>query len=156
MPWSHQTFRPVPAVKILEIMLRNRCWPTTFCTITTEDVDGWCVNWLVWSTPQCPMRSELLGKSNHITPFNLWPSTFNFWFEPWDCWGLDSGPPLFTLLQPEMPTDGVWIGWCDQPLSVPWEVSYLGKVTIQHPSTFSLLPLTSGSSREIVEDYVEK
>ena len=24
------------------------------------------------------------------------------------CWEIDAGPPLFALLQPEMPTDGVW------------------------------------------------
>ena len=43
-------------------------------------------------------------------------------FQPWNwwglCWELDVGPPLFTLLQPEMPTDGVWTSWCDQPLKV--------------------------------------
>ena len=38
-PQSHQTFRPVLAVKLLGITLRNRCWPTTFQTITTEDAD---------------------------------------------------------------------------------------------------------------------
>jgi hypothetical protein len=32
-------------------MLRNRCWPTTFHTTTVGDVDGWCHNWSVWSTP---------------------------------------------------------------------------------------------------------
>ena len=41
-------------------------------------------------------------------------------FQPWNCWGLcseiDVGPPLFTLLQTEMLTDGVWTGRCDQPL----------------------------------------
>ena len=41
-------------------------------------------------------------------------------FQPWNCWGscwgIDVGPPLFTLLQPEMWTDGLWTGWCDQPL----------------------------------------
>ena len=42
MPRSHQTFRPVLAVKLLGIMLRNRCWPTTFHIITAENVDGWC------------------------------------------------------------------------------------------------------------------
>ena len=52
MPPSHQNFRPVPAVILLGIMLKNRCWPTTFHTITTEDADGWCQNWLVWSSPQ--------------------------------------------------------------------------------------------------------
>ena len=43
-------------------------------------------------------------------------------FQPWSCWGLrselDVSPPLFTLLQSEMPTDGVWAGWCDQPLKL--------------------------------------
>ena len=43
------------------------------------------------------------------------PITTNFpSFQPWNCWGLcweiDAGPPLFTVLQPEMPTDGVWTG----------------------------------------------
>ena len=52
MPWSHQTFRPVPTVKLLGIMFR-----------------------------------------------------------------IDVGPPLFTLLQPEMPTDGARSCRCDQPLS---------------------------------------
>jgi hypothetical protein len=39
MPRSHQISYPVLAVKLLGIMLRNRCWPTTFHTITTEDAD---------------------------------------------------------------------------------------------------------------------
>ena len=30
------------AMKFLEIMLRNRCWSTTFHTITIGDVDEWC------------------------------------------------------------------------------------------------------------------
>ena len=30
---------------------------------------------------------------------------------------IDVGPPLFTLLKLEMPTDGARSGWCDQPLS---------------------------------------
>jgi len=37
---SHQTFRPVLAVKLLGMMFKNGCWPTTFHTITNEDVDG--------------------------------------------------------------------------------------------------------------------
>ena len=40
----HQTFRLVPTVKLLGIMLKNRYWPTTFYTITIEDADGWCLN----------------------------------------------------------------------------------------------------------------
>ena len=34
-------------------------------------------------------------------------------FRSWNCWQIDVDPVLFTLLQPEMPTDGVWIGRCD-------------------------------------------
>jgi hypothetical protein len=70
-------------------------------------VDGWCLNGLVWWAPHAP-----------VTP------NFSFgWFQPWNCWVLcseieDVGPSLFTLSQPEMPTDGVWIDWCDQPLKL--------------------------------------
>ena len=37
---SHQTFHLVLAVKLLGIMLKNRCCSTTFHTITTGNVDG--------------------------------------------------------------------------------------------------------------------
>ena len=47
MAQPNQNFGPVPAVKLLGIMLRNRCWPTTFHTITVGDADGWCQNWMV-------------------------------------------------------------------------------------------------------------
>jgi hypothetical protein len=58
MPQSHQTFRPNPNVKLLEIMLRNGCWPITFHTITTRDANGWCLKWLVWLAPQCQVACE--------------------------------------------------------------------------------------------------
>ena len=48
---SHQSVRPVLVMELLGIVLRNKCWPTTFHTITVGDVDGWCQNWPVWSTP---------------------------------------------------------------------------------------------------------
>ena len=57
MPWSHQNFHPVPVVKLLRIMLRNKCWPTTFHSITAGDADGWCQNWRVWSTHETRMVS---------------------------------------------------------------------------------------------------
>ena len=47
MPRSHQTFRPIPTMKIVGVMLRNRCKPTTFHTITAGGADGWCLNWPV-------------------------------------------------------------------------------------------------------------
>ena len=103
IPRSPQTFRPVPAMKLLGIMFKYRCWPTTFHTITAGDANGWCYNWLVRSASHAP-----------ITP------NFFIRFQLWNCWGLclqlDVAPPLFTLLQPEMPTDGVITGWCDRPL----------------------------------------
>jgi hypothetical protein len=39
---SHQTFFPIPIVKLLGIMFRNGCCPTTIHTITVGDADGLC------------------------------------------------------------------------------------------------------------------
>jgi hypothetical protein len=47
MPRSHQTFCLVPTIKLLGIMLKIRCWPTTCHTITAGDADGCCQNWSV-------------------------------------------------------------------------------------------------------------
>ena len=44
MPRSYQNFRPVPTVKLLRIMLRYRCWPIIFHSITAGDANGWCLN----------------------------------------------------------------------------------------------------------------
>ena len=33
-------------------MLMNRSWSITFHIVIAGDVDGWCQNWPVWSTPQ--------------------------------------------------------------------------------------------------------
>ena len=62
----------------------------------------------------------VLGATGVMSPTSPDHTKFSFGFQPWNCWGLcsniDVGPPLFTLLQPEMPTDGVWTSWCDRPL----------------------------------------
>ena len=73
LPWSHQTFRPVSAVKLLGIMFRNRCWPTTFHTITTGDADGWCLNRPVWSTTHASHNpfASLNTLRTDICPFSL-------------------------------------------------------------------------------------
>ena len=47
-----QTFHLVQAMKLLDIMLRNKCLPTTFYTITARNVNKRCLNWLVWLVPQ--------------------------------------------------------------------------------------------------------
>ena len=65
----------------------------------------------------------------HISPFYYFShlscpkhTKLSIRFKPWNFWGLcsriDVGPPVFTLLQHEMPTDGVWTDQCDQPLSL--------------------------------------
>ena len=47
VPPSHQAFRPILALKLLGIVLRNRCWPTTFDIITVGGAEGWCQKWPV-------------------------------------------------------------------------------------------------------------
>jgi hypothetical protein len=73
MPRSHQTFRLVSTVKLLGIMFRSRCWPTTFYTITAGDVNGWCLHWPLWSTPQwacSKVCGSVVDPSNSPT---IWP-----------------------------------------------------------------------------------
>ena len=52
-PQSHQLFHLVLAMKLLGIMLRNRCWLISFYTIPTGDANGWCqklpVNYGTWA-----------------------------------------------------------------------------------------------------------
>ena len=48
MGWSHQTFHPVPTMKLLGTMFRIRYWPTIFHNITVRFVDTWCHKWMVW------------------------------------------------------------------------------------------------------------
>ena len=40
MPRSHQHLRLVPTVKLLEFLLRNRRWPTTFYTVAVGDAEN--------------------------------------------------------------------------------------------------------------------
>ena len=84
-------------------MLRNRCWPTIFHTSIAGDADGWCQKWLVWLAPHAPITSKFVFGSR-------------LWYCWKLCWKIDGGPPFSTLLQSEMPTNGAWSGWCDQPL----------------------------------------
>ena len=62
---QHQTFRPVLAVKLLRIMFRNRCWPTTFHTIITGDADAWCHKRLTWSAPHVPITPNFPSHSGY-------------------------------------------------------------------------------------------
>ena len=60
MPRSHQTFRLAPTMKLLETMLRNRCWPTTFHTTSVGNVDEWCPNWLeLWQSAISPFGCSI-------------------------------------------------------------------------------------------------
>ena len=58
MPRSNQIFLLVPTVTLLGVMFIDRCWPTTFHTITVEDANGWCQNWPVWSAPHAPITPK--------------------------------------------------------------------------------------------------
>jgi hypothetical protein len=51
MPQSHQTFRPVPTVKLLGIMFKNRCWPIILHINTVGDANERCQKRPVWSAP---------------------------------------------------------------------------------------------------------
>jgi hypothetical protein len=72
-------------------------------------------------------KSRSHGIRHHISqhpwlmPWSITPN-FSVRREPWNClgscWEIDAGPPLFILLQSEMPTHIAWTGWCDQPLSL--------------------------------------
>ena len=75
MPRSHQTFRPVPTMKLLGIMLRNRCWPTTFHIVIVANVDGWCHKWLVWSTPQWTKKVDNYIKYDIKVSLTIWSCT---------------------------------------------------------------------------------
>ena len=67
MSHSHQTFHPIIAVKLLWIMFRNTCWPTTFHTITVRDADGGCHKQPVWLTPHVPITPNFPSDSSHET-----------------------------------------------------------------------------------------
>ena len=121
MPLSHNTLRHrVGATELLGIMLRNRCWPTTFHTITSGDVDEWCcyLQYYFHVLRRAGNLTILVATSSEIRSHlhqNACPDHTKVYvrFEPWNCWGLyweiDVGPPLFTLLHSGMSTNGVAI-----------------------------------------------
>ena len=101
----YQTFHPILAVKLLGIMLRNRCWATIFHTITTGDAGGWCRKWLVWSTPHTQSHQtlclvptvKLLGimlKSRcEATTFHISTAgDANRWCQKWPVWSTPHTP----------------------------------------------------------------
>ena len=61
MPWSHQTYCAVLAVKLMGIMLRNRYWPIIYHTVTLiiEDAHG-CLP----RTGRCDEPLSQLGRDN--------------------------------------------------------------------------------------------
>ena len=52
MARSHQNFPFVPAMKLLRIMLRNRCWPTTFHIIISRKYQWMVLELVDVITPQ--------------------------------------------------------------------------------------------------------
>ena len=60
--------------------------------------------------------------ANVINPSGPDHTKLSVWILSWNCWGLcwgtNVGPSFFTLLQPEILTDGATSGRCDQPLKL--------------------------------------
>ena len=87
MPQPHQNLYLVPTVTLLGIMLRNRWWPTTFHTITAGNADGWCLNWLVWSSPHKMLDPKTIGyilvwhKMNIFWEKKHWHMLYPHWLE---------------------------------------------------------------------------
>ena len=88
MPQSQQNFRPVPTVKLLQIMFRNSCRPTTVRTVTVGDADGSMLSklWPVWSASHHDPLSTTQGSStstsahcNRITRHHLQIGCSNIW-----------------------------------------------------------------------------
>ena len=90
-----------------------------------EDVSSprrWSSSWLSPWPPstqchsQAPITLEFMSGSSHepwLFQLHGWNNqSWNYWGL---CWEIDVGPPLLTLLQPEMPTDDAGSGKCDQP-----------------------------------------
>jgi hypothetical protein len=89
-------------------------------TIATGDADGWCR----CDQPLSLQESPHARISNVQIALSCWSHNPKFpsSSKPWNCWGLcwyiNVGPPLFTLLQLEIPTD-VLVWPTPQPPRVP-------------------------------------
>jgi hypothetical protein len=60
-------------MKLLGITFRNRCWPTTFHTITTKDADSWHQKWPVWSDPN--LLKYIVHRGGFKLALVLWKAT---------------------------------------------------------------------------------
>ena len=81
-------FRPVPTVKLLQIMIKNSCRPTTIRTVTVGDADGSMLSklWPAWSASHHDPLSTTQGSStstsshcNRITRHHLQIGCSNIW-----------------------------------------------------------------------------
>jgi hypothetical protein len=84
------------------------------CRLLSMFFGCWVPHWGSWAN--CSPRP------NHPSVAKVWcpdHTKLSVQLQLWNCWGLcseiDVGPPLFTLFQPEMSTDGARSGRCDQP-----------------------------------------
>ena len=86
-------------------LLDSMSSPSHLKLIQAITISFWWFGLYTYLGYSCPDHTKLSGR-----------------FQLRNCWGLCSkievGPPLFTLLQPEMLIDGVISDWCDQPLRV--------------------------------------
>ena len=131
-PRPHQTLRPVLAGKLVGIMLRNGCWPTSdpgdfwhnrLRSLVFASSTGYV---LTTSGFVCEIGGvifqilfTMIGDFLAVLNFNrLYFKLNQFIWNKLPVLPIHNGPPLFSLLQPEMLTDGVRSGRCDELLVV--------------------------------------
>ena len=102
MPRSHQTsFR--------SWNFRGLCWEIG----VAQHFSHYCSR----SMLMCDVISGWCDHSHHAPITPMFPSGPGYEICWGVCWEIDVSPPLSTLLQPEMLTDGARSGQCDKPLS---------------------------------------
>ena len=100
---SHQILCPVPVVKLVGIMLRTRLQAHHI----PHHYNLRC--WLVVLEPAGVMSPSCSDHTKVSVRFQLW----SWWGL---CWEMDACPPLFTLLQLEIPSNGERAG----VINLPW------------------------------------
>ena len=108
--WLHTTFEGLCAHDMILEMSWGGLQTLSFGLSQLHGHGSWLVCEValtaikLWAD-SCPNRTKIFVRS-----------------QLWNCWDMDVGAPFYTLLQPEMPTDGVGTGRCDQPLRANLEV----------------------------------
>jgi hypothetical protein len=127
---SHQTFHPVPAVKLLGITFRTRCWPTTFHTITAGDADGRMVSKVAGVIS--PLRGHYINISQQ---------------RPWVWWAMGSGDYTSSMRSYFAYLQNSTVSGCTR--SCTWTSL---RLLTMYLKSFSLLCMHKGSWAHLTEE----